>query len=222
VLLHRNQTIRVPQRRKGSLAPPERAVARRGSHQPGSHLPGARADRSSRRARASRAARAARRRPSSSANPRARPVPSPTPHRSCSPAARSRCRCAAACAAWCWIAAAAPSRAAARWLERWPSPAPPRSGHDRCVRPAFGTRKAFGPAGAPMRRRGKRGRPALGSAPANVESVRLDPELREQLLERAKTEGTTTSEVIQEALRRFPAGRVTRGPWAAARRRSLR
>lgn len=38
-------------------------------------------------------------------------------------------------------------------------------------------------------RRGKRGRPALGLAPANVESVRLEPELRDQLLERAKTEG---------------------------------
>jgi uncharacterized protein (DUF4415 family) len=52
-------------------------------------------------------------------------------------------------------------------------------------------------------RRGKRGRPALGSAPASVESVRLDPELRDQLLERAKAEGTTTSDVIREALRRF-------------------
>jgi uncharacterized protein (DUF4415 family) len=51
--------------------------------------------------------------------------------------------------------------------------------------------------------RGKRGRPALGSAPASVESVRLDPELRDQLLERAKAEGATTSEVIREALRRF-------------------
>jgi uncharacterized protein (DUF4415 family) len=54
-----------------------------------------------------------------------------------------------------------------------------------------------------LARRGKRGRPALGSAPASVESVRLDPELRDQLLERAKAEGTTTSEVIREALRRF-------------------
>ena len=52
-------------------------------------------------------------------------------------------------------------------------------------------------------RRAKRGRPALGSAPASVESVRLDPEMRDQLLERAKVEGTTTSEVIREALRRF-------------------
>jgi uncharacterized protein (DUF4415 family) len=54
-----------------------------------------------------------------------------------------------------------------------------------------------------LARRGKRGRPALGSAPASVESVRLDPELRDQLLDRAKAEGTTTSEVIREALRRF-------------------
>ena len=54
-----------------------------------------------------------------------------------------------------------------------------------------------------LARRGKRGRPALGSAPASVESVRLDPELRDRLRERAKAEGTTTSEVIREALRRF-------------------
>ncbi len=52
-------------------------------------------------------------------------------------------------------------------------------------------------------RRPKRGRPALGSSPASVESVRLDPELREELLQRARTEGTTTSELIREALRRF-------------------
>jgi hypothetical protein len=54
-----------------------------------------------------------------------------------------------------------------------------------------------------LARRGKRGRPALGSAPASVESVRLDPELRAQLLERARTDGTTTSEVVRQALRRF-------------------
>ena len=52
-------------------------------------------------------------------------------------------------------------------------------------------------------RRPKRGRPTLGSAPAGVESVRLDPELREELLQRAQSEGTTTSEIIREALRRF-------------------
>jgi hypothetical protein len=52
-------------------------------------------------------------------------------------------------------------------------------------------------------RRAKRGRPALGSAAASVESVRLDPELRAELLERARAEGTTPSEVIREALRRL-------------------
>ena len=52
-------------------------------------------------------------------------------------------------------------------------------------------------------RRGKRGRPALGSGPASVESVRLDPELRDQLAERAKADGTTPSEVIRQALRDY-------------------
>ena len=52
-------------------------------------------------------------------------------------------------------------------------------------------------------RRRKRGRPALGSSAASVESVRLDPELRGELLARARSEGTTTSEIIREALRRF-------------------
>jgi hypothetical protein len=52
-------------------------------------------------------------------------------------------------------------------------------------------------------RRGKRGRPTLGSSPASVESVRLDPELRAQLVERAEQTWTTPSEVIREALRRY-------------------
>jgi hypothetical protein len=52
-------------------------------------------------------------------------------------------------------------------------------------------------------RRPRRGRPSLGSAPASVESVRLDPELRHGLAERARMDGVTTSEVIREALRRF-------------------
>jgi uncharacterized protein (DUF4415 family) len=52
-------------------------------------------------------------------------------------------------------------------------------------------------------RRNKRGRPTIGNAPSSVESVRLDPELRRQLLERADAEGTTTSELIREALRRY-------------------
>lgn len=52
-------------------------------------------------------------------------------------------------------------------------------------------------------RRPRRGRPLLGSGPASVESVRLDPELRRELAERAEAEGATTSEMIREALRRF-------------------
>jgi hypothetical protein len=52
-------------------------------------------------------------------------------------------------------------------------------------------------------RRRRRGRPALGSAPASVESVRLDPELRDQLAKRAEVDGTTTSEVIRKALRNY-------------------
>ena len=54
-----------------------------------------------------------------------------------------------------------------------------------------------------LSRRGKRGRPPLGSGAASVESVRLDPELRQQLLDRAEADGTTTSELIREALRRY-------------------
>jgi hypothetical protein len=52
-------------------------------------------------------------------------------------------------------------------------------------------------------RRGKRGRPTLGASPASVESVRLDPELQQELLKRAESEGTTTSELIREALRQY-------------------
>lgn len=51
--------------------------------------------------------------------------------------------------------------------------------------------------------RKKRGRPTIGEAAASVESVRLDPDLRRQLIERAQIEGTTPSELIREALRRY-------------------
>jgi hypothetical protein len=50
-------------------------------------------------------------------------------------------------------------------------------------------------------RRGKRGRPALGSGPSTVESVRLDPELKTRLAERAEADGVPVSDVIREALR---------------------
>lgn len=52
-----------------------------------------------------------------------------------------------------------------------------------------------------LRRRG--GRPPLGSAPASVESVRLEPELREALLCRAERDQETTSSVIRKALRKY-------------------
>jgi hypothetical protein len=52
--------------------------------------------------------------------------------------------------------------------------------------------------------RGKRGRPTLGGAgPSTVESVRLDPELNDEVAERAKRDGVSTSDVIREALRRY-------------------
>ena len=47
------------------------------------------------------------------------------------------------------------------------------------------------------------GRPTIGSAPALVESVRLDPELREALDVRAKRDHEATSSVIRKALRQY-------------------
>jgi predicted HicB family RNase H-like nuclease len=52
-----------------------------------------------------------------------------------------------------------------------------------------------------VRRRG--GRRPMGSGAATVESVRLDPELREALAERARRDQESTSAVIREALRRY-------------------
>ena len=46
-------------------------------------------------------------------------------------------------------------------------------------------------------------RHSLGSAAATVESVRLDPELREALAQRAARDHETTSSVIRKALRRY-------------------
>lgn len=51
--------------------------------------------------------------------------------------------------------------------------------------------------------RRKGGRPPLGSGPANVESVRLDPELRLALTQRAERDHETASTVIRKALRRY-------------------
>lgn len=52
-------------------------------------------------------------------------------------------------------------------------------------------------------RRRQGGRPAMGSAPAEVESVRLDPELKRDLLLRASKDGISVSEVIRQALREY-------------------
>jgi hypothetical protein len=49
----------------------------------------------------------------------------------------------------------------------------------------------------------RRGRPTMGSGPADVVPVRIDPELRAAVEARAEAEHTTTSEIIREALRRF-------------------
>jgi hypothetical protein len=49
----------------------------------------------------------------------------------------------------------------------------------------------------------RRGRPPMGSGPATVESVRLDPELREALARRADRDKEPTSSVIRKALRLY-------------------
>lgn len=52
-------------------------------------------------------------------------------------------------------------------------------------------------------RRGRRGRPRLGAEVSTVESVRLDPEMKELLVRRATDEGVGVSEVIRKALRHY-------------------
>ena len=49
----------------------------------------------------------------------------------------------------------------------------------------------------------RRGRPLLGSGPAEVVPVRLDPELRDAVAARAEAEDTSTSDIIRRALRAF-------------------
>jgi hypothetical protein len=53
--------------------------------------------------------------------------------------------------------------------------------------------------------RKRRGRPPMGSGPATVESVRLDPELRQALTRRALADREATSAVIRKALRQYLA-----------------
>lgn len=47
------------------------------------------------------------------------------------------------------------------------------------------------------------GRPTIGSAAASVESVRLDPELKRDLLLRAAQDGKSVSELIRAAVRQY-------------------
>ncbi|MBV8196356.1 MAG: ribbon-helix-helix protein, CopG family [Candidatus Dormibacteraeota bacterium] len=47
------------------------------------------------------------------------------------------------------------------------------------------------------------GRPSMGSGPADALPVRLDPELRQAVDDRAAAEHTTASEVVRAALRRY-------------------
>ena len=49
----------------------------------------------------------------------------------------------------------------------------------------------------------RRGRPMIGTAPAEVVPVRIDPELKAAIDARAAADQTTTSDVIREALRRY-------------------
>jgi hypothetical protein len=51
--------------------------------------------------------------------------------------------------------------------------------------------------------RRRRGRPPIGSGPATVESVRLDPELRQALAARAESDKEEASTVIRKALRQY-------------------
>ena len=52
-------------------------------------------------------------------------------------------------------------------------------------------------------RRRREGCPALGSAAASVESVRLDPDLKRDLLLRAAHDHISVSEVIRRALNEY-------------------
>lgn len=52
------------------------------------------------------------------------------------------------------------------------------------------------------RRRG-RGRPPLGALAKEVESVRLEPDLRDLAAQRAAEEGVSVSEIVRRALRHY-------------------
>jgi CRISPR-associated endonuclease/helicase Cas3 len=62
--------------------------------------------------------------------------------------------------------------------------------------------RGYDPGQLERRPRG-RGRPSLGEAAKGVESVRLDPDLRQETAQRADDEGVTVSEIIRRALRQY-------------------
>lgn len=49
----------------------------------------------------------------------------------------------------------------------------------------------------------RRGRPSMGSGPADVVPVRIDPELKAAIETRAEADHITASEIIRAALREF-------------------
>jgi len=49
----------------------------------------------------------------------------------------------------------------------------------------------------------RRGRPPMGSGPADVVPVRIDPELKAAIEARAQADHTSVSEIIRDAIRRF-------------------
>jgi len=54
-----------------------------------------------------------------------------------------------------------------------------------------------------IRRRRRGGRPPMGSAASSVESVRLDPELKRELLLRAAEQQISVSEAIRRAIGQY-------------------
>ncbi len=54
-----------------------------------------------------------------------------------------------------------------------------------------------------IRRRRRGGRPPIGSAASSVESVRLDPELKRDLLLRAAEQQISVSEAIRRAIAQY-------------------
>ena len=60
-----------------------------------------------------------------------------------------------------------------------------------------------------LRRSSAGGRPPIGSAASTVESVRLDPELKRDLLLRAAQEQASVSEVIRRAIGQYLRTSVT-------------